>query len=418
MSPADYLKTYATDSRFYNGRFFSSSPIRVSKGDVVGIVLLVSGAPERHEDVFEYLYRQYMDPASNHAPGRRVFRHVVSRLLASRRTHRVKGQFDAIGGGSVLNRLTREQASALRSAVERSFTGGEGVEFRAYVASRYGHPSSRKAVQAMKADGVNKVVLVPLFPQYAGSTTGSSLADWHGLRLSGLMPDWDTTSVREFAADSGFVQAISERIDQALQRFPRTIRDDVHFLFVARGARISALRNRRDPYCCLVHHTVDSLEKVRGEQRGRSLAFLETGRPGAWLDPAAGNSIKKLVREQTRNVLVIPVDYVSEQLDTLFRLDVELRALAERKGIIHFHVTSGLNCHPLFIETLSKHVLSRLDSNGATEQTSFPGDMEIIEACPGPDSPEVNPEMATHCARCHFATSHGVIKRRRQPALL
>src|SRR5690606_26872681 len=178
---------------------------------------------------------------------------------------------------------------------------------RTYIAMRYWHPFSEEAAEQMRRDGVNKVVLLPLYPQYSKTTTGASLVYWWRLEQSGEIPKWDTTYVFEYAANPKYVQAVSERIDEALQRFPRPVRDRVQLVFSAHGTPVKELKVRRDPYCCLIHSTVDRVMAHRKGDRPFHVSFQSKVGPAEWLTPSTTDKIEELAKAGHTAILVIPI---------------------------------------------------------------------------------------------------------------
>lgn len=401
MTPRELLGKYRDDGRFVTGAFYASDPLPVQRGACVGVVLLHPGGPRRAEDTPSFLYNVLMDPALLEVPLGKRLRPVVCRLLASLLAKPINREYEMIGGRSPINRLTREQAQALEAALNHKFGQAAGIEFRTYIAARYGHPSAEAAALQMEADGVDCVVLLPLYPQYSKLTTGSSLFQWWVLEQSGEIPRWPTTFVYEYAAHPKYVQAISERIDEALQRFPRAVRKDVHLVFVARGTPLREMTERRDPYCCLVHATVDRVMACRGHDLPFHVTFQSVLGVAEWLSPETEEKLEALARDGARAVLMVPVSFVSDRLETVYRLDVKLRERAEALGVFHYEVTSGLNCHPLFIEALAEIAVAQLVC-GDTAFAGFSGDgVPSYALCPlGRRASFAPSERMTRCARC------------------
>jgi ferrochelatase len=239
---------------------------------------------------------------------------------------------------------------------------------------RYGHPFPEEAASQMAEDGVDKVVLLPSYPQYSTATTGSVLAYWDALAEVGERPSWPNTVVREYAANPKYVQAVSERIDEALQRFPREHRDEVVLVFSAHDTVRRRRGAREDPYCCLVHSTVQQVLRLRDQEHRFRTAFQSMIGPSAWLSPSTSDTVRSLAEEGHRSVLVVPVSFVTDHVNTRYDLDVELRAEAEAQGIDHFEVTAGLNTHPLFIEALGEATVAQLDLPVEMNQLRFGGD--------------------------------------------
>lgn len=402
MTPRQFLSSYRYDQRLVTGAFFPSEPLRIDRGDRVGVVLLNLGGPNQTDDVAPFLYNLFMDPAIIDIPLGGALRHVLCRFIASKRSKSVAKDYEVIGGGSPINRLTEEQARSLEMLLAEKYGRAADVTFHTYIAMRYWHPFSEEAAEQMRRDGINKVVLLPLYPQYSKTTTGSSLVYWWQLEQHGEIPKWDTTYVFEYAANPKYVQAISERIDEALQRFPKHIRDRVHLIFSAHGTPVKEMKERRDPYCCLVHSTVDRVMAYRENDRPFHVAFQSKVGPAEWLTPSTPDKIEELAKAGHTALLVIPVAFVTDHVETAYELDVEVRAEAEHVGVEHYEVTSGLNCHPLFIEALGEAVVSQLLLPGGVGTLSASGDGASAEAYPlRPQDSLPRFKASQRCVRCH-----------------
>jgi protoporphyrin/coproporphyrin ferrochelatase len=365
MTAREFLDHYRYDNRLITGGYFPQDPVVIEPDDVVGVVMLNLGGPVTLEDVEPFLYNLFMDPAIIDIPLPRRLRDWLCRYISRKRSGVVGEDYRQIGGGSPINRLTYEQAHALERRLNERFGPTTGATFRTYVAMRYWSPTSEEAAARMVADGVTKVVLLPLYPQYSKTTTGSSLIYWKALEEQGEIPVWPSTVVYEYSTHPLYVQAISERIDEALQRFPRSVRDRVHIVFSAHGTPVKEMRKRRDPYCCLVHSTVQAVMDIRSrkERRGFDVAFQSKVGPAEWLTPSTPEKIEQLAHRGVKSILVVPVAFVTDHIETAFELDIEVREEAAECGVQHFEVTSGLNCHPLFIEALVEAVVAQVDAS-------------------------------------------------------
>jgi ferrochelatase len=359
MTPLDFLRWYEHDERS-RGPSCPTASLDVEEGDRVGVVLMNLGGPDTLEDVESFLYNLLMDPALLDLPVGGTLRHGASRALAAFRAESVQEEYELIGGRSPLTRLTREQAQSLGQYLTDHFGAPTGVEFETYVAMRYGHPFSEEAAAQMAEDGVDKVVLLPLYPQYSVATSGSSLAYWAALDEKGEMPSWPTTAQPEYAANPKYVQALSERIDEGLQRFPKGRREDVQLLFNAHGPPLCKARQDEDPYCCLVHSTVERVMEYRDHDRPVHTGFQNPIGLRQGLTPSTSECIEALAQDGVGAVLVVPLTFATDHLLTSYGLDIEVRQQAEAAGITHFEVTSPLNTHPLFIEALGEATISQL----------------------------------------------------------
>ncbi len=282
MTPREFLRKYRYDRRLVTGRYYGSDPLPISRGETIGVVLLNLGGPSKTDEIAPFLYNLFMDPAIIDMPVAGIFRHWISSYVARTRSAKIAKDYELIGGGSPINRLTREQAQSLEKHLNEKYGRAAGVNFRTFIAMRYWNPSSEEAAAQMKAEGVDKVVLLPLYPQYSKTTTGSSLVYWWMLEQEGEIPEWPTTQVFEYAANPKYVRAISERIDEALQRFPRETRDEVHIVFSAHGTPLREMKERRDPYCCLIHSTVDQVVSFRNDDRPFHVSFQSKVGPAEW----------------------------------------------------------------------------------------------------------------------------------------
>lgn len=409
MTPRQFLAKYQYDKRLITGRYYQSAPLAVEPGDTVGVVLLNLGGPERVEDVRPFLYNLFMDPAIIDMPFGGRLRHWLSTFIAKTRSKSVGKDYEVIGGGSPLNRLTLEQSGRLARSLNERYGRDSGVTFRTYMAMRYWHPFSEEAAAQMREDGVRKVVLLPLYPHYSKTTTGSSLQYWWTLEQEGEIPDWPTTYVYEYAANPKYVRAISERIDEGLQRFPREVRSNVNLVFSAHGTPLNEMKERRDPYCCLIHSTVEQVMNLRGNDRPFHVSFQSKVGPAEWLTPSTPDKLKELAENGKEAVLLIPVAFVTDHIETAYELDVEIREEAEHFGIKHYEVTSGLNCHPLFIEALSEAVVAQLALLGGAETIAVSGDGAPVSAGyplrPLDQMPRFHAsERCTRCHQCEFIT--------------
>lgn len=402
MTPLDFLRAYDPDRRILRGDL-SPSPLGIEEGDRIGIVLFNLGGPEALDDVEPFLYNVLMDPALLDLPVSGRMRHWLATFAARLRGRALRENYEAIGGGSPLTRLTAEQARCLQRHLNERYGDLAGIDFRTYRAMRYWHPFSQDAAQQMVKDDVDKVVLLPLYPQYSKATTGSSLAHWSMLEASGEVPSWPTTTVPEYAANPKYVQAVSERINEALQRFPDRSREDAVLVFSAQSTPAQKLSKRPDPYCCHVHSTVEQVMRCRDENRPYRTTFQSLIGPSRWLSPSTSDTLRSLSDRGYRSVLVVPISLVTDHVNTSYELDIELREEAETRGIVHYEVTAGLNTHPLFIEALGEATMAQLELPVEANQLRFGGDgvSQTYSLRPLNDLPRHSPSRASQpCPIC------------------
>lgn len=407
MTPLDFLRWYEFDERVLWGDYYPSSPLEVKEGERVGVVLLSRGGPATLDDVESVLYNRYMDPARYEFPVGGLLRHWMSRALASMRASSLREKYELIGGRSPLTRLTREQANSLQCHLNDHYGDPAGIDFRTYVAMRYWHPFGEEAAAQMADDNVDRVVLLPLYPQYSKTTSGSSLAYWRALEGAGEIPSWPTTKVFEYATNPKFVCALSERIDEGLQRFPREVRSDVRVVFSARGTSLRDREQRKDPYCCLVHSTVEQVMRQREDDRTVYTSFQRRLGFREGLSPTTDEMLEMLAQEGAHSVLVVPVSFVTDRLETTYDLDIDARKTAERAGLRRFEVTSALNTHPLFVEALGEATVAQLELPVDVNQLRLGGDgvSHDYPLRPLEDMPRHGSDQRdTRCEKCSCIT--------------
>ena len=366
MTPIRFSRLYRFDPRIVDGSYFSGEGLDIEPGDTVGIVLLNLGGPRRGEDVQPFLYNLFMDPAIIDIPLKGITRHLLCRLISTLRAKKVAGDYAQIdpNGGSPINPLTETQGEALERYLNERFGEPNGVTFKTFIAMRYWHPFSEEAAEAMKREGVDKLIFLPLYPHYSKTTTGASLVYWKALEEAGEIPVWPSTYVQEYAVHPRYLRAISGRIDEGLAKFPEEVRAGVRILFSAHGTPLKEMTERGDPYCCLVHSTVEALMRQRGNDRPFEVAFQSKVGPAEWLTPSTPDKLKELGEAGHKAVLVVPIAFVTDHIETAFERDVEVREEAKHFGIEQYEVTSGLNNHPEFIAALGESAAAQLRLNG------------------------------------------------------
>lgn len=377
MRPIDFLKRYSYDKRLVTGDYYPDPPLYIQPGDRVGVVLLNLGGPRSADEVEPFLYNLFMDPAIIDIPLTPRLRDWVCRLVARRRSKGVAEEYGLIGGGSPINVLTEQQAKALDRQLNATLGPALGAHFYTYIAMRYWKPTTEETAARMAEDGINKVILLPLYPQYSKTTTGSSLHYWWLLEEVGEIKRLPTVAVKEYAAHPAYIAAINARIDEAILKFPEDVRDEVVILFSAHGTPVKEMKVRRDPYCCLIHTTVDRVMKQRRDNRPFHVAFQSKVGPAEWLTPSTPDKLKELGESGHSAVLVVPVAFVSDHVETAFELDIEVRHEAEGFGIHHYVVSGGLNDHPGFIEALVEATRAHLAAR-PPQETDEPAPEPLI----------------------------------------
>jgi ferrochelatase len=379
----------------------------------VAVVLFQLGGPDSLEAVEPFLFNLFSDPDIIDFPFARLARPTLARLISSRRARHVQQHYASIGGKSPIRELTERQATALEKELRRT------IDARVFVAMRYWHPLIEEAFAEVIAGGFSELILLPLYPQYSKTTTGSSLNEWRRLVGTNGLGGIPSKTIHHLYAYPAYLDALAEKINAGLEGFraeegtmrpdalhqgqeservempislriaqhdrrdieagnePRTLpisdrtalgaTDDVHLVFSAHGVPVRVIESG-DPYQRQVEETVRLVMERGGWRNPHVLCWQSRVNPGKWLEPSLGETLRSLAAQGAERVLVIPISFVTDHVETLAEIDIEARALAAQVGIRQFELMPALNDSPTFIRALAGLVLAQLAIPIATDQ--------------------------------------------------
>ena len=310
----------------------------------VGIVLFQLGGPDSLEAIEPFLYNLFCDPDIIDFPFARIGRKPLAKLISTTRARKVQHHYATIGGASPIRRFTELQAVALESELT-----GRGLDARCFVAMRFWHPFTAEAIKRLQEAECDQVVLLPLYPQYSSTTTGSSLNEWRRL----FRNDVPVHFVEAFYQHPMYLDALVEKIDEALARFPEPGRAEI--VFSAHSVPLSVIE-KGDPYQRQIEETVELLMERGGWRNRHRLCYQSKVGASKWLQPSLRSTLHVLSAERVREICVVPVAFVSDHVETLGEIDHEARELARRLGIAQFEISAGLNDSPKFIRALGQIV--------------------------------------------------------------
>ena len=320
----------------------------------VAVILLNLGGPDSLAAVEPFLYNLFSDPDIIDFPGSFLFRKRLAKLISTRRAPMVEKQYAKIGGKSPIKEFTLRQADLLEERLN------ERVDARVLVAMRYWNPSTDDAIDAVLAEGIEKVVLLPLYPQFSKATTVSSSKEWEKRATErGVAENFDVVAIDHYHTNDRYVQAIVERINEGLERFPAEIRDQVTIIFSAHGTPMKLVRSG-DPYSGHIKETVAAVTASGGYTQPQTLCYQSKVGPLKWLTPSTPDTVKRLAGEGVRHMLIVPIAFTSDHLETLFELNIEYRRVAKEAGVEQYEMTEGLNDSPTFIDALANLVFEKL----------------------------------------------------------
>lgn len=318
----------------------------------IGVVLLNLGGPDSLDAVEPFLFNLFSDPDIIDFPGSFLFRKRLAKLISTRRSPGVIKQYEEIGGKSPLKDYTLQQAALLEEKLN------ERIPAKVYVAMRYWRPFTAEALDAIERDGIKKVILLPLYPQFSKATTTSSVKEWEK-QLAKRGIDIEYSLIEQYFDHPIYIDAFVERVRQGLDRFPEGVRCDVNILFSAHGTPMKLVR-QGDPYSHQIAKTVAAIMERGAFKQTHTLCYQSKVGPLKWLTPSTPDTIADLAAKGVKHMLLVPVAFASDHLETLFELGIEYRRQAKERGVIQYEVTEGLNDSPKFIEALSQLVLERV----------------------------------------------------------
>lgn len=322
----------------------------------IGVVLFQLGGPDTLEAIEPFLFNLFSDPDIIDFPFARIGRKPLAKLISSTRARTVQHHYATIGGGSPIRRFTEQQARRLQLKLKQS-----GLDARCFVAMRYWHPFTAQAIEQLRAARCDEVVLLPLYPHYSSTTTGSSLNEWRRL----FQEDIPVHCVAPFYQHEGYLRSLVEKVDEALVRFAEPARPEI--LFSAHSVPLAVIE-KGDPYQRQIEETVALLMRHGGWENQYRLCYQSKVGASKWLQPSLHTALRELAAEKDREVCIVPISFVSDHVETLGEIDHEARAEAAKLGIKRFEMTSGLNDSPTFIAALADLVASAIGVDWGRER--------------------------------------------------
>ncbi len=314
----------------------------------VAIVLFNLGGPDRIENVRPFLYNLFSDRAIIRAPS--PIRQLLAWLITKRRLGPASENYEILGGGSPLLELTEQQARALEQALKPE------LEARCFVAMRYWHPMSEEAAKAVRDWGPNEVILLPLYPQFSTTTTGSSLDAWREAAVKvGLVAP--TKIICCYHSDPGFVGATAAIVRRAYDQARADLDPSIplRVLFSAHGLPESIIK-AGDPYQWQVEQTVASVVAAMDiPELDHVVCYQSRVTPQKWIGPSTEEEIKRAGKDKV-GILVVPIAFVSEHSETLVELDIEYREEAKHFGVPAYFRAPAHNSDAGFIASLASLV--------------------------------------------------------------
>jgi protoporphyrin/coproporphyrin ferrochelatase len=316
----------------------------------ISVVLFQLGGPDSAAAVEPFLYNLFCDPDIIDFFGAWFARRPLARYIARKRAGVVREHYDAIGGHSPIRLLTERQARALEAALAPQ------CDARCFIAMRYWNPLTAEAAAEVNARDAPELVLLPMYPQYSFATTSSSLKEWKRLyNPNGSAPREHV--IEKFFDHPLYIQAIAEKIALSLTHFSEP--DRAHIVFSAHGLPLSLIE-RGDPYAKHVEETVRLVMQCGAWKNRHTLCYQSKVGRRKWLSPSLTETIDKLARVGEKQLLVVPVAFVTEHIETLHEINIEARQEADKLGVEQFEMMPAVGDSPTFISALSDLILKAI----------------------------------------------------------
>jgi protoporphyrin/coproporphyrin ferrochelatase len=321
----------------------------------IAVVLLNMGGPDSLEAVQPFLYNLFRDNDLIPLPLGWLWQKRFAKMVSTRRAKVVSDYYRQIGGKSPIGEITAAQAGALEKRLNEKAPG----KFKCFVAMRYSAPFTDEAIRAAAAAGAKTVLALSLYPHYTTATTGSSLWEMRK-QLAGKPPAAgavDYLEISEWPDDPGYLDALAENVKQGLTQFS----DDqgVELLFSAHGLPEYFIRKKKEPYVAHLERTIAGVLQRLERQYPWRLCFQSRAGKSRWLEPSTEDALKLLAKTGRKEVLCIPISFVSDHIETLYEIDILFGDEAKALGL-DFKRAPSLNTAPKFIEALAGLVERRL----------------------------------------------------------
>ena len=315
----------------------------------IGVILLNMGGPEKLEDVEPFLFNLFSDRLIIRL-GPAFLQKTIARFIARKRAPKSSRTYELIGGGSPLGKTTADQAAALEKLLVPDSS------YKVTVAMRYWHPRAETAVKDLQLWGINKIIALPLYPHYSIATSGSSLEDLRKANFATLSP-CEIAEIKSWQTQLLYIGALAEGIRQTLDIFGS---QEVQVVYSAHSLPVKFIKEG-DPYVEHLKETIRAVEKITNAPG--KICYQSRSGPVEWLTPSTPEMLDQLAREGCRNILMVPISFVSDHVETLYEVDMLYKETAENLGM-RLQRAPSLNLQPQFIEALKELVLDKITEQG------------------------------------------------------
>jgi len=311
----------------------------------IAVILLNMGGPERLEDVEPFLFNLFSDRLIIRL-GPAFMQKTIARFISRRRAPKSSKTYAKIGGRSPLGKITADQAKALEKEL-----AGSNIS-RVAVSMRYWHPRAEETLAQLQKNGMKRIIALPLYPHYSIATTGSSISDLFETNKS-LSKPFEIETIESWPVQPEYINALATNIMKGAELFAG---EELQVVYSAHSLPVKFIEEG-DPYVEHLKLTIQAVESLTA-MPGK-LCYQSRSGPVEWLSPSPPEVLEELARDGCKNVLMVPISFVSDHVETLYEIDMLYGEMAQGLGI-RMERAASLNCMPEFIDALKELVMKKI----------------------------------------------------------
>jgi len=324
------------------------------------VILFNLGGPDKLESVEPFLFNLFNDSAIISIPS--IFRYPFAKFLSKKRTPIAKNIYKEIGNKSPILELTQDQAKNLENNLL------EKGDYKCFVVMRCWHPRAFDVIKKVKEYNPEEIILLPLYPQFSASTSGSSINEWNDL-CKKKNYKVKTKTICCYPTENNFIESHISLIKKTLKTLEN---NNFKLIFSAHGLPESKIK-KGDPYQWHVEETVKEIMfELKSENLDYIISYQSRVGPMKWIGPSTDAEIIKYSQKK-KGIVIVPVAFVSEHSETLVELDIEYKKLAEKNGCSFYKRVPALGIEENFIKGLTELVLQKETSGNFVSSIICPG---------------------------------------------
>jgi len=310
------------------------------------VILFNLGGPDKQESVEPFLFNLFNDPAIINIPS--IFRYPLAKFISKKRAPIAKDIYKEIGNKSPILELTQDQAKSLENNLSKK------GDYKCFVVTRYWHPRASDVIKEIRKYNPEEMILLPLYPQYSASTSGSSINEWSDLCKKENY-HVKTKTICCYPTENNFIASHISLIKKTLKAI-----EDNNFKLIFSAHGLPKINIKKgDPYQWQVEETVKKIMfNLVNENLNYIISYQSRVGPLKWIEPSTDEVIIKCSKEK-KGIVIVPIAFVSEHSETLVELDIEYKKLAEKNGCSFYKRVPALGIEENFIKGLAELVLKQ-----------------------------------------------------------